>query len=611
MGHKPIGDNLKPASIERQAKSAQDNIESPTWSSVKDDDFKPPDYDVRAAKDVSDVNLVDYNCDVAWEDIYDPLLTKRTDPALYTVEKLEVRPGIAAVAYKQDKTDRRGFGDMRSSGARSDRDVPSLRPDQTAEFVEYLRGFTGAKVEGKYFVAVTGQVPYAKQVAEYDRCFRNAAGYLAERDVPHYYWFTLERAELAEDGTYVDQVLKDGSTSKWKEIASPKIARLESQTWASSVPEVVETAYVDQAVTMPIPPLLGIEYTSLATHSDIPLKKSDRELANERLAETRGGEEDVSGMGPGPGPGERPKEPKEEEKEEVKETAEIEQADFRLFRYFDFNVDPRKKYQYRVKLYLWDPNDPPQKSSESDSRELSDAAVFTPPKDADLHRTVIERLAERKKANSRYWRETGDLGEAKQYSDASAKAAFPPRETAVAVDVTPDRMIAIRDYGAPADEGFEIRDKERRADVMLIRWDPTEAAWIPGVVKDVLRGGMLEGVIPTWKLDSQTLSLRDMPDYAFPPQGFVVDIAGGEELPKPADRRKAEEMFAPGEILVINDDWSLSVCDEVEQATEYRKFCYGPLLQTEDEDEGPSSRSRPRDDEGGGPLDDTGALDGI
>lgn len=155
-----------------------------------------------------------------------------------------------------------------------------------------------------------------------------------------------------------------------------------SKDWTGFSPDVVLGEYIEERLVFPLPPLVGRHWNENVVHEpDIPLMKeevtlSDSEAAQERMygrqpTPGRGGRGGpVPGQPRGFGRGEGPLEadpdnpfaPKGEAVAQVnvpepeRAATETKALKYKLFRYFDFDVQPGKQYVYRVRLALRNPN---------------------------------------------------------------------------------------------------------------------------------------------------------------------------------------------------------------------------------------------------------------
>lgn len=257
-----------------------------------------------------------------------------------------------------------------------------------------------AHLEGRYWVCLVGAIPYAEQFKDYQQTFRDSTYPDKSRNIPHYVRPDIERAEVVP-----------GQEPEWQSVDVAK-AWEDMRTWAADYPDVVPAEYLE-VITEPLPALIGADFDPLeVTHPKIPLlsvvraeeerqaalrrqkeKKPDRsnQRGTARQADGRttgrggmgaygggyggmgGGYGGMAGayggmggmmggyggMGGGYGgmaggyggmagmPG-------------MQGAADVRQGqrppDWKLFRFFDFDVEPGKVYQYRVKLVFFNPN---------------------------------------------------------------------------------------------------------------------------------------------------------------------------------------------------------------------------------------------------------------
>jgi hypothetical protein len=572
MRHKPLPSDREAAALERDAKTAKDHVHESTWDRIwRLKEWPDPVFKKIALEDAVNVDPKAYQ--VSW---LDPpkvrTLNPRVDPRLMPVEKLEVRPGvIAALAVTADRAGDGGFQPPRRLGGGADlieddeeeSGPPTLRDEQ----IDTLdKGFRpkgrGAQAVGRAFVAIRGIVPVVDQGAEYDRCFARAmkddnhAKYAAERDRPKYIYAYIDRQEVGADGKPVVVGTKDGEPQYWKRMfMSAKIAEKAAEPW----PEVEEPAdprYLDENLTMRPPPVLLQDYVSLIMHPDIPFKPEKKKAGEEKrpaahAAEGLGGEPGFDPGGPGPGeiggPGEV-----DEAEDGPREGADASKgtekpAEYRLLRYYDFSVDPAKRYRYRVQLLLEDPNNP---------RDPAQA-----PEPGTLEGDVITRIEAKNKAAGRrvYWRET-------DWSEETAIVDFPPTRRVLAGEVSPARYEIL---GPRA----KILRKGPLATVMALVWDTGQAVWVPGIVNELNLGSVVDFSKNVWVVDPLSLDgeLRRLSAYSFETGFTVADIYGGEMLP--SENRKSK-LTVPGEVLLVGEDGGVNVRSEFDDADTFSLFHY-------------------------------------
>jgi len=266
-----------------------------------------------------------------------PLLGKRGAPQLYALQDLRGTAGRGAVAMN----------------------------DRSAK--------------GQRWLVLTGLLPVAKQADAYADVFEDALSFNPARDVPMYVGYQIERAEVGTGG--------EADQPAWKPI-DLKQAFEAWKSFQGARPEVVDYRYVHRPPTIampiisPLPPVMNAGWGPEVAHppeipllSDVPESQRRPEVAyggqmpyGGPLPVTRaieGGR--PSGAGSSAFPNDGGGMPyggamtygpaMEEGMPGYPGSAPAGgQAEFQLFRFLDFSVQPGKRYRYRVKLLLANPN---------------------------------------------------------------------------------------------------------------------------------------------------------------------------------------------------------------------------------------------------------------
>mgnify|MGYP007073183421 CR=1 FL=1 len=188
------------------------------------------------------------------------------------------------------------------------------------------------------YVVITGLVPIRKEVQAYSRAFDGAMGEDKDRDQPVYEKLIVQRAEVnpaqPDKLDWADLPANDEFVSKWE----------------GEMKEIVNSALVEPALTEPLGPLVTGRWDSAITHPNLhagiesaalAADDADADKKRDRAARARNiGKPDGSkSASTGPVVG-----------------------DYRLCRAFDFSAESGKKYRYRAKIVLRNPNHnvPPQ-----------------------------------------------------------------------------------------------------------------------------------------------------------------------------------------------------------------------------------------------------------
>ena len=257
--------------------------------------------------------------------------------------------------------------------------------------VRDLRGTAGrgavvmterGSAQGHRWLVLTGLLPIAQQMQAYTEAFHDARSWNPAKDVPMYVGYQVERAEV-NGGGEADQL-------PWKPI-DLKRAFAVQKSFRVAAREVVHYKYFPRQPTraipmvFPLPPLMNARWGPEVAHppgiplsSDVPESERwsegaygrefpDPEAGNYEKGDLEALRRLLEGGGPG-GPGSSasryagggmpygggmetgmPGHPGF--------AAPVgEQVELQLFRFFDFSVEPGKRYRYRVQLLVANPN---------------------------------------------------------------------------------------------------------------------------------------------------------------------------------------------------------------------------------------------------------------
>lgn len=211
------------------------------------------------------------------------------------------------------------------------------------------------KIEGRMWVIVTGLVPTRAQHQAFKDAFANAQFHDPVLDTPKWIYYTVERAIVDPS--------QPNAEPKW-EAVNLRQAMDGTKVWSAGggdTKELVTDDLIEKPVVFPLPPLLGRMWDEHTIHPKLPLKKPAAK-EGEAAANAAPAAEPVA-----PAPGAVPDAP---DGPDVAEPAAVEQPaarpaqqqpkdvvpEFKLFRFFDFNVSPNVTYRYRVLLWLSNPN---------------------------------------------------------------------------------------------------------------------------------------------------------------------------------------------------------------------------------------------------------------
>jgi hypothetical protein len=231
-----------------------------------------------------------------------------------------------------------------------------------------------------------------------------------------------------------------------------------------------------------------------------------------------------------------------------------------MVRFFDFSAEAGKSYQYRVCVQLEDPNRPQDPSAEPSQRILD--------------QTVKDRLAKIIAEDEKKTQETGQTVRTDfiqtDWSDPSNVVTVEKPQWFAAGEATRGRVIPLRR------EGPEVEMSETTSKMVAAVWDKTRATEVP-VEKTVYRGSYLNFTEDADVLHPLRLQLRTIKEYEFESDAYVVDLRGGEKIlvDKAEDRMEDDVVYtAPGELLVVDGEGNLIVCNEIDNAEEYRRLTF-------------------------------------
>ncbi len=309
-----------------------------------------------------------------------------------------------------------------------------------------------ARLMGRPYVVVTGLVPRRQQAQEYARAFEGALGEDPGRDRPQYESCTLERAEIDP---------KQPNQLEWKE--APPSDNFVSQ-WETTMPDVVNDDLLEENLVASLGPLVGAKWGDAVTHPKL-------------LAST------------------------------VTES----DIEYRLCRVFDFAVEPSKKYRYRIKCELQNPN-----------HGLHVSWVKNPP---STTAQIVETA----------------------WSNSTGTVAIPDGFGVLAGAMTKDS-----------------RTSDPEVMLMVTAIDPTEG--IEAVIEvTVHRASALDTTADRANArDPRDGEFHELENVDFRTGMVVVDIHGGEPL---SPRKRLSTLTGPVEVLVRDRQGNLRVRNEFDDQT--------------------------------------------
>ncbi len=219
-----------------------------------------------------------------------------------------------------------------------------------------MQGAERGENRGQRWVVITGLVPVAEQAEAYLDAF---SGNHLESDVPQYYHYWVERAEVSSAA---------GDEPQWTRLNVMAALGVQKR-WSSVGKEIVPAIYVPadrpERLVFPLGPRVDTPWGEKVAHP--PEISLDAAPGTPQAAPAA-----TPATAPAPGsttkpdlpPGDMPALPSAAAQAAATSAAPAdEQAkpktagpQFLLFRFFDFEVKPGVQYRYRVKLLLLNPN---------------------------------------------------------------------------------------------------------------------------------------------------------------------------------------------------------------------------------------------------------------
>ncbi|MCE5304047.1 MAG: hypothetical protein LLF97_13195 [Planctomycetaceae bacterium] len=262
------------------------------------------------------------------------------DPSVFATRQRRGEPPLLAVLKLRGAA---GLGPFRTAGEHGRSD--SAGQDET---------------KGERWIVLTGLVPLEQQEQAFYDAFRTSIHYDQQKDAPVYYGYWVERVEVPDGST------AEPDWSKAEKFVSKEATDKALQQWGGSAQnaDLVASQYLvpDFRLAFPLGPLARRDWDASVAHEpEIPLIRANSETeiqpapestTNERRSQTtKSGPDSPFGVLDGQHGDRRAPEVVERVQTEDNRT-----PPYRLFRFFDFSIEPGKQYRYRVRLALANPN---------------------------------------------------------------------------------------------------------------------------------------------------------------------------------------------------------------------------------------------------------------
>jgi hypothetical protein len=490
----------QPDQLRQMATQVQTHVEQSTFD-AKREGLAVVDYVRRAKRDPVAADLFKLAVPVINPPIAEQK-TKRDDPQVFPPEDLRVDAGFDVFALQSDKA-KEAAGSQAAPRRNEDGPVRQRVVAGRAAAAEAFKPRPESTLEPKAWAVVTGLVPWRKQTQEYSRVFDDAQGFNRELDVPQYMGARIERAQI--DPSQPEKL-------EWSKVDAS--VDFEAKWESAVISDVIREDYVEPALTARLGPIVTGTWDGSVSHPRIPLAAAGDEAraapppevpqAAKASAPAQKADNPFRAARP---PAAVPTGPAAQNEAKAAASPAPAGVEYRLLRIFDYTVQPKMRYAYRIKLGLANPNynRPPisLKNPESRTREFLE-------------------------------------------TEWSA----------------PTDVVAIPDQYGVLSGGLakESRSQDPTATLMITAIDP-EAGVEAATQLDLQRAGVADTKVSKVNaVDPRSEIFQELADFEFRTGIVVLDIRGG----RPLSRKINSTLTAPVEVLVLDAQGNLRVRSEMD-----------------------------------------------
>lgn len=428
-----------------------------------------------------------------------------------------------------------------------------------------------------WFIAGTALLPHREIYEAYELALKDASGYDPSRDTPLYYDFEVQRADVTDKT--VQQLTEEDWTKVYDRSLYTKIA---DTVWQGFAPEIVPEDYRDENITTWIPPVLLDDYSYFALHPRIPML-SKRELEEKEQIEAE--KNDTSGIidienldfqnsetelaGPGASGGidggmDDFMDDMDEDFGDMysgggmgmfsRGQIEIDPVEHKLIRFYDFGLYPSKakpgrKYSYRLRYAVIDPNFPALAQVQPTTSKLS-------PDVAQRVMTKISEARESGKRNFRLWSE---------WSEPTLPDSLPTTYDAFAGSVERGSVKSYKVGGRTV----PVARESATAKILLSKFDFNLGMRVPVMVEGIKEGSVLSKTAEVAEvIDPISNMIKKVTDYEVKSSISVVDLDGGIPL------EMSEGLTSPGQMLLFDSTGKLSVSNDIDDQRSFRVYSF-------------------------------------
>ncbi|MBL8889543.1 MAG: hypothetical protein JNL67_06160 [Planctomycetaceae bacterium] len=639
---------LTPTSLEGTIKNAENHINNGRWS-----ELQPHRLAIDNTVEKLDSNKVQVS---ASDFVFDYLLARRSasaplrsDPTLLAVSNPETF--VARVSVADTSPGRHplsmmdpleleasdggvGAGPEMNDGKSNAKSGPKVDLGAVAAATGIdptkagLTDLSGAAPFDRYIATVKYVFPYKKVFTDFRNAFRSSMGYNASNDR-----FVIRYMEIQ----------RRTNGGEWEDYTS-KI-REQEKTYVVGAPDPFDDKYALPVITRPFPPVLLHDYYGMSRHTMIPQMEVPKEDAEVAVDGTKGGSNtgrsnsgnSMSGRsGPPSGVSGRSGPPSgagmsgrsgppsgagmsgrsgppsgsmsgrsgmpsgggsgsgQVTSMMIEEPVDL--VDYKVVRFSDPTVEPGNSYEYRVRYWIFDPNNPIKMEgfvakAKEEGPGIASMAASTEEEDVDedevLENTILQsnikldylapEVRERLKLEGTLERPLPVLRNCRPspWSEPTA----PIRVQAVSGDAFVSTATSATSVKSPIEDRvveFSLREATIRAVVGI--WDREFGMQIPMVLENALPGSVLGGTASTRVLDPITREYKKLEnnDVTADPTGkqpgykgssgiVLVDFMGGREIQNGSES-KAAKFRVPTEALLLDSSGELLVRSAVRDA---------------------------------------------
>lgn len=427
------------------------------------------------------------------------------------------------------------------------------------------------RTKASYFLSVRYLLPYRKMTDDFIAKLASSNSYNAELDKPIVGYLQIERKEGDGPWTDVSEQIKD-----------------QNKKFVTNSPDFVGDDAYDRMLTLPVPPVLGEDYVHFSSHPKVAMKEYENKDSKNGVSSVQTAGSNKNG---------------EEADDEHQEL----EPEFKLVRFVDSDVSPGKSYQYRLRVWYFDSNNPrpkPVKESEKKtgrSRGASSKEGGAPSLeggggggnqnkgiDSEEELIALETKVTQNQVSESVRKRLRDqlkLKRPKEYltwfrpsawSTATKQVEVPViRGEVVLAKATPQSFWKFVDQVGGKSREIVGPRRELTIEAVAAQWDDKFGVRVPVMVEKIAVGTLVvgSGHATVWdplaetyrmiyseegksfrrKSDKRNASYRSNSGFA------LVDFIGGRELGNQVTKAKKDKFTSAMEALLVDENGNLSV----------------------------------------------------